>query len=52
MSDIRHILGLGFNSDIEIDTGGETTETFYLLTENADRMITEDDNTLILENGG
>lgn len=46
MSNVKHRLWVGFPTDDVPEA-----ETFYLLTETGDFLVTEDDNNLILENG-
>lgn len=50
MSNVKHKIFFGFPGTVDVD-GTETVETFYLLTEDGDTLVTEDNNNLILENG-
>lgn len=52
MTNIRHRIFVGFGSSVPIDGGDtEVPETFYLLTEAGDNIVSEDDNKILLENG-
>lgn len=47
MSDIRHRIGFGFESGLDIE-GGIIDTNIYLATEDDDLLITEDSENLIV----
>lgn len=51
MSDVKHRIFFGFNSTIDVDGDPDAVETFNILLQSGDVLLTEASNNLIKENG-